>query len=542
MKSKTDWTLLLLITAVMFGAVLRFWPSLMNGFPVLDGGLFYVMARDLQANHFIPPRFTTYNHVNIPYTYPPLGFYVTNLLSIFAPASDNLWIFLYVPALISTICIWVFYKLAKEMFPDSVASLATLVFALSSRAFFWDAMGGGMTRAFGKLFLLLMVQQALHLFRDIYLNGTAIATGKADLELSKQSEIFKIPLKPILWIILFGTGVILSHPAAILHAVLAGVLIFLYYGRSIRGIISAAWISGGILLLSSPWLVGTILLQHGLQPFIYAAQTSQHTIENLLTVLKFYSPFNYIAIPVTILMYVGAWRSFKQHEYFIVLWVILINVIDPRGAEYVAPIPEAMLAGLGLWWLLAKISPTSDTANGNFAMRPLIQAIVFTWSIYLVITSSFTDFRLVNSSLKPADLEMIAWVNANIEKDKNFLIATGHEFSMSDPVQEWFPALTDQHSITTLQGMEWMLGKNFFPWLEQLTLIQHCADVDCLDTWTAQNHVKYDYLIITIPDTADKSVWATSLRSLANSTRSSNKLLLVGETSNSLILKNICCQ
>ena len=67
---------LLLLAAIIFGAWFRIMPAWLAGFPVNDGGMFYTMILDLQANHYAAPLFTTYNHVSIPYAYPPLGIYI----------------------------------------------------------------------------------------------------------------------------------------------------------------------------------------------------------------------------------------------------------------------------------------------------------------------------------------------------------------------------------------------------------------------------------------------------------------------------------
>jgi hypothetical protein len=34
---------------------------------------------------------------------------------------------------------------------------------------------------------------------------------------------------------------------------------------------------------------------------------------------------------------------------------------------------------------------------------------------------------------------MIEWVDSNVDDGKTFLLATGREFSITDPMQEWFP-------------------------------------------------------------------------------------------------------
>jgi hypothetical protein len=153
------------------------------------------------------------------------------------------------------------------------------------------------------------------------------------------------------------------------------------------------------------------------------------------------------------------------------------------------------------------------------------------------MAASVFDFQLVNTSLKSADLEMIDWVRSNIATEKTFLLATGREFSMSDPMQEWFPALTVQYSATTMQGLEWTLGENFFPWYDQLIEFQHCADVSCVSEWSSRNDVDYDYLIVSIPPEGDKSELANSLRSLAVSIRSSASHMLVYESENALVFE-----
>jgi len=73
--------LLILVFGLLLGAYARFLPTVMVGFPVTDGGLFYVMVKALQANHYVLPKFVEYNGISLPFAYPPLGFYVTALVS-----------------------------------------------------------------------------------------------------------------------------------------------------------------------------------------------------------------------------------------------------------------------------------------------------------------------------------------------------------------------------------------------------------------------------------------------------------------------------
>ena len=59
--SRDDAVKLLLLASILLGGWFRFFPAFLAGFPVNDGGMFFVMMKDLQANHFFPPLFTSYN-------------------------------------------------------------------------------------------------------------------------------------------------------------------------------------------------------------------------------------------------------------------------------------------------------------------------------------------------------------------------------------------------------------------------------------------------------------------------------------------------
>ena len=510
MNRKLDWPALFLFAAILFGAVVRFWPVIANGFPLNDGGMFYTMIRDLKANHYILPQFTSYNFADIPFAYPPLGFYIAASLSDLLPVSE-IQILLWLPALVNTLSILVFYKLTEEvLLSRTSAAMSVLVYALSPRAFVWQVMGGGITRAFGMFFLLLMLWQAVRLFKE-YTH------------------------KRILLTILFGAGAVLSHPQTALHAVLGGVLIFVFYGRNPRGIISSLSIAVGVALLTAPWWV-TVITRYGIQPIISAGSTSQRTLESYLGIFRFEGLGDVLFLPILLLALIGLWISIRQREFFLITWTVLAYLVDPRGGDGIALLSLSVLAGTGLLKLSALIS-RSDDGPETVMLKRSIQFLVFSLMFIFILTASIFDFQLVNTSLKSDDLKMIEWVDSNIDKGKTFLLATGREFSMSDPLQEWFPALTEQYSATTMQGLEWTLGDRFFTWYDQLIEFQHCADVNCVSEWSARNHIEYDYLIVTIPSENDNNEMVNSLQGLGLSARTSALHLLVYESENALVFE-----
>jgi glucose-6-phosphate-specific signal transduction histidine kinase len=53
LKTETEQlNILILVFGLLLGAYARFLPTLMVGFPVTDGGLFYEMTKALQASHY----------------------------------------------------------------------------------------------------------------------------------------------------------------------------------------------------------------------------------------------------------------------------------------------------------------------------------------------------------------------------------------------------------------------------------------------------------------------------------------------------------
>lgn len=510
MNRKLDLPALLLFAAFLFGVIVRFYPAVANGFPLNDGGMFYTMVEDLQANGYRIPQVTTYNHADIPFAYPPLGFYLTAILSDLLPV-PALSIFLYLPAVFNTLTILAVYLLAKETTDSRItAALTAIIYAFSWRAFTWQVMGGGITRAPGVLFLVLMAWQAAKLFKGYRHNH-------------------------LLLTILFGAGTVLSHPQTALHAAVIGFLIFLLWGRSKRGIASALLVGLGVAVLSAPWWLN-LLLQHGLAPMASASVTSDRSLSFYLYILRGLSPLNLPAIPFLILMYVGIWVSIRERNFLYIAWAAFAYLADPRGADSIALVPETVLAAMGLIQLAGWLSrEKGEPLERQMMMRgSLILTLGFLfWSLIL---SGITDFQLVNTSLKQPDLELMEWVRLNSGSEETFLIVTGREFSLGDPLQEWFPALTGRRSVTTIQGLEWTLAEGFFTWFDQLAELQRCEDVTCVQTWAESNRIEYDYLIVLSPE--DDGLNAVErLDQLSASARSSDEFSLFHELDYALIFK-----
>src|SRR5512141_1182847 len=119
LSQRQQFATLILVTAFLFGLFIRLAAPMNASGPVNDGGLFLQMTRDLQNNRFALPNIAMYNNANIPFAYPPLGFYITGTIQSISKIS-LLTLFTYLPAIFSTLAILAFYFLALQITRDQL--------------------------------------------------------------------------------------------------------------------------------------------------------------------------------------------------------------------------------------------------------------------------------------------------------------------------------------------------------------------------------------------------------------------------------------
>lgn len=231
-----------LAVSVVLGMYLRFDLVMATDFPVNDGGLFYLMTRELQHAHYVLPAFTSYNSAHIPFAYPPLGFYLAGLLSD-ATRWPLLDVVRVLPAVISTLTIIAFYLLAGATLRSRLeVAAATFAFAMLPRTFLWFIMGGGLARAPGFLFAILMLHRAYLLYTRGAMRSVVLTT-------------------------IFASLTVLSHAENAWFAVYSGALLLLVSGRSRRAVAHSLIVIVGVVVLTAPWWA-SVLSRHGLTPFL----------------------------------------------------------------------------------------------------------------------------------------------------------------------------------------------------------------------------------------------------------------------------------
>jgi hypothetical protein len=473
--NRDEWSTLILFLAILLGTFMRFNPTWLAGFPINDGGMFAVMVDDLKTSGYRLPMFTTYNHLNIPYAYPPLGFYLGRIAADVS-GLDTVQVLRWLPAFFASLSIPAFYLLALRLLKDkSYAAVSTLFFALMPRALSWFVMGGGLTRSPGQFFMLLTLAVVVRLYDE-----------------NRRSDIF---LAGVL-----GGLAVLSHPEAAVHTFVSAIFLWLMLSRQRRTLLSSLGVGVIVFLVTAPWWA-TVIRYHGLEPLLNGAQTGQKTLAvfHLLFFVFTEEPY---ATAIAILGLIGIGYALVRRNYLLPLWMVIPFFVEGRSAPGPAAIPLAMLAAIGLLdVLLPALRIEARAGQADQTELPVSKAErgVFIFLVaYLLFSTYQFGFGLSHATLYPADRQAMVWVRDNVPEESRFLVLTGTTSVSCDSVLEWFPALTDRQSIYTVQGTEWTEGSNFNEYVRSTYAVQDClssADSSCLEAATDSS--QYDYVYIS---------------------------------------------
>ncbi len=476
MKSirRTEWADLLLILAIILGVFMRFNPTILAGFAINDGGMFAVMVDDLKASRYLLPAFTTYNHLNIPFAYPPLGFYLGRLAADLFGLSA-LEVVRWVPAFFASLSIPAFYLLALRLLRNKYyASVSTLFFALMPRALSWFVMGGGLTRSPGQFFMLLTLVMVIRLYEE-----------------NRRSDIFLAGI--------FGGLAVMSHPEAAVHTIVSAVFLWIMLSRNRIGFINSVFVGLIVFVVTSPWW-GTVIHYHGIDPLLKGAATGQKALAVFHLLFFVFTEEPYATV-IAVLGLIGIAHRLLRRDYLLPLWMVIPFFVEGRSAPGPAAIPLAMLAAVGLVDVV--LAALQKSAGGDSPTVPehvtSVERNVFIYLLlYLIFSAYQFGFQLSSATLYPPDRDAMEWAKENTPADSRFLVLTGTTSVSCDSVMEWFPALTGRQSIYTVQGTEWTEGANFNTYVKSTYAVQEClanGDASCLDA--AIDRSQYDYIYLS---------------------------------------------
>jgi Uncharacterized membrane protein, required for N-linked glycosylation len=471
--------------AIFLGAFMRFNSTLLAGFAINDGGMFAVMVDDLKASHYLLPAFTTYNHLNIPFAYPPLGFYLGRIASDlfgWSAAQTLRW----VPAFFASLSIPAFYLLARRLLKNKYyAAISTLFFALMPRTLSWYVMGGGLTRSPGQLFMLLTLATVVRLYEE-----------------NRRIDIFLAGL--------FGGLAVMSHPEAAVHTFVSALFLWIMLSRRRTGFINSILVGLIVLIVSAPWWL-TVVHYHGIDPLLKGAATGQKTLAVFHLLFFVFTEEPYATV-IAVLGLIGIAHRLLHRDYLLPLWMAIPFFVEGRSAAGPAAIPLAMLAAIGLVDVifagLGVLSSknaalqTQESAEKETTASDQITSAERNIFIYLLLYLIFSAYQfglgLSSATLYPPDQEAMTWIRAHTPDSSRFLVLTGTSSVSCDSVLEWFPALTGRQSIFTVQGTEWTQGPNFNQYVTSTYAAQKClysGEASCLDA--AVDRSAYDFIYVS---------------------------------------------
>jgi hypothetical protein len=495
-----------LFLIVLIGGFIRFQYVRPDDFPLNDGGLFYTMTRDLISNGWKLPVTTSYNHLNIPFGYPPLGFYLAGFFSS-ALGFNLLQEFRFIPLIFSILTIPAFYLLARELLEnDAQAIYATFAFALLPPAFEWLIMGGGITRSPGLLFALLTLYQAL----------AAMRTGK--------------PVH-FLAVAVCGALTALFHLEMLWLTAISGLFFGLILARNRRGLILGAIFGLGVGILTSPyWL--TVIRLNGLVAFTTAFKGNGiNPLYSTLTLLA----SNFTAEPFFtlfgVLALIGVFFATLRKNWLVTGWLLVLLFLNPRSINRSCILPVAMLAGMAIHTVVLPgiggawnhLSETRKSGNLIDDLRPKANQTAFSLLMVWALISGVFRYYLGNApllSLSSPQQAAMAWVNTHTLPSSRFFVLPSTLDWNADRVLEWFPTLTDRTSLTTVQGHEWISQTEFdaFQYTSRRILACTPADLSCIEKLAVLDG-GYDYVYVSLKaDTREVTLFNLSVadRSLEN--------------------------
>ena len=215
---------------------------------------------------------------------------------------------------------------------------------------------------------------------------------------------------------------------------------------------------------------------------------------------RFIAPLYSLAV---ILLFTSStlYHFFKEGEDKFSFWRNLDHVaIFIMIAGSYTPLCYVYLTGAWRWGIIS--------AQWFLVLLGLVlKPFVLDWSrwietsIYLLMGMSYYDLTLAQKKISQENAQAFQWINNHIPPQSRFLIVTGETDIFQDWTQEWFPALTNQVSETTIQGREWLDGADFVERIRVLQDIQLCnrslKPLSCIEELSQEFDLNYEFIYIT---------------------------------------------
>jgi hypothetical protein len=404
------------LLAGVVGLAIRLSYTISSDFPLHDGGLFALMARELRENAFTLPATTAYNGLDIPFVYPPLGLYVGAALSLL-PGVAITSLMRWVPLIFSAATIFAFAYLARVLLPPFPAIAATFAFALTPASFAWLIMGGGLTRGPGMLFGLLALATLARFLSEP--TRRRLVAGAA-----------------------FGGLTLLAHPAAALFTGISALILVARARPPAATLRGSLLMMAGWVLVAAPWWI-TVLGRHGVSPLLASAGAGSSQADELFLLIR-WNAWGEPLFPILASFgLLGVLISLARRQFSFVAWLATASFAPI--AFIGSAVPLALLAGVGI----------DQARHVDIASRAARRIAVGALSYAALAAALASHGELVG--LSPQERAAMSWVSERTPESARFLVVSGQPWGL-DRTGEWFPTLAARPSVATPQGTEWLAG------------------------------------------------------------------------------------
>lgn len=455
--------LFILLVAAGLAAVVRLVPALPGPLTPGDGGLIVVMVDDLRRAGLTMPEFITYNSLDIPFVYPPLGLYGAALLGELLGLSglDSVRL---VATLLSLATVGTFAMLALRLLPSTAAVGAVLMYALMPHAYDPIVAGGGVTRGSGLLLAMLAMWLAA--------TPAGVSTRRA-----------------------IGIGVLLgaaalAHPQTALYGATASTVLAFRPGGPTVTIRRVVTMGVAAVLVTLPWLV-VVSTTHGLGGVLASGYRWDPGIDviRLLGLTFSGSGFTDLFLVVGA---IGLGVEVLRRRWRLPLLLGCVILAGEPG--FIAAVPWSLLGGAAFAFVLEGIGPL--VSPGDRALRAGVALI----ALFAALVSSMGSVVDETSRLQRVSDDhaaAMAWLRDEADPGARFIVATVVSWG-ADEISEWFPAVAERQSVATVQGSEWLGPDGFRTQRYRHRDVLRCSasTVQCVVDWAASEGMDDAWLFI----------------------------------------------
>jgi hypothetical protein len=381
---------------------------------------------------------------------------------------------IYIPTIISIVCIFAFYFLVKELFTEkSLILISTLIFALYPPLISYSAQG---------LFLVHGVGTLLFIIGLIFVLRW--------IKFKNDTFIFFIG-------ILFGLLLVSSPRCAFAFALVLFTVALLNPRK--KTLFNLAFIVIIATLISSPWWF-TVIRNHGIDVLINGFMIRQPTaVFNIFINIYLTNFYNYQLSLITICL-LGLFYYLAKKEFFLPVLFFLLVISGGYGVVIVPLIVIIILFSVGLLKVIfpaLKFILNADTPEKT--LLPLLFTILL---FVLILGGSYMQnqdfFESRYPSLKDEEkghFEAMYWIDQNTENTSTFIVkdVIASEQKNQFWIGDWFPAITHRKTLNTFYGNEWSNKPQL--WLADLEL-SNCEDTFCFEHVSNNYNFRYTHVYI----------------------------------------------